>query len=227
MKTLAAITAIVLVGCSHRVYSPPSQAFGLGPVTAISEGAQTVDVELASHAQIFDPALLSGAARLTHGVGRRTEVTGEGTAYSVEGRQIYAGRAGVRHSPGEDLALFAGAGGGYAPIAGGFTSLDAGLSVGIHNCVLVPVLQGSAFVSQPIAPRAVDVSDSDVMQTDTPATTFGATVRGGLRLSLTPSECRRGEPGTWLYAGFDVTGVKDHDSEDSLVGLGIGLSVPL
>lgn len=227
MKTLAAVTVIALTACSQRVYSPPSQAFGLGPVTAISEGSQTLDVELATHKQVFDPGLFSGAARLSHGIGRRTEVTGEGTAYSVSGRQIYAGRAGVRHSPGEDLALFAGAGGGYAPIAGGFTTLDAGMAVGIDNCVLVPVLQGSAFVSQPIAPRAVDVSDSDVMQTDTPATTLGATVRGGLRLSLAPDECRRGEPGTWLYAGFDITGVTDHDSDDSLFGLGVGLSVPL
>lgn len=227
MKTFATVAVLVVSGCSHRVYSPPSQAFGLGPVTAMSEGAQTLDVELASHSQIFDPALHSGAARLTRGIGQRTEVTGEGTAYSVSGRQIYAGRAGVRHSPGEDLALFAGAGGGFAPIAGGFTTLDAGMAIGIHNCVLVPVLQGSAFVSQPIAARAVDVSAGDAMETDTPATTFGATVRGGLRLSLAPSECRRGEPGTWLYAGFDMTGVKDHDSEDSLFGVGIGLSVPL
>jgi hypothetical protein len=227
MKTLAAVTAVVLTACSQRVYSPPSQAFGLGPVTAMSEGAQTLDVELASHSQIFDPALRSGGARLTRGIGGRTEVTGEGTAYSVAGRNIYAGRAGVRTSPGEDLALFAGAGGGYAPVAGGFTTLDAGAAVGIHNCVLVPVVQGSAFVSQPIAPRAVDVSDDDIMVTDTPATTWGATVRGGLRLSLSPSACRRGEPGSWVYAGFDITGVRDHDSDDSLFGVGLGLSIPL
>jgi hypothetical protein len=89
------------------------------------------------------------------------------------------------------------------------------------------VVQGSAFVSQPIAPRAVDVSDDDIMVTDTPATTWGATVRGGLRLSLSPSACRRGEPGSWVYAGFDITGVRDHDSDDSLFGVGLGLSIPL
>lgn len=235
MKTLAAVTVFALAGCSQRVYSPPTQAFGLGPVTAMPAGAKSLDIELAGHSQLFDPSLQSGAARYSQDVGSRTAVTFEGTAYELDGgggaskasRQIYAGRAGVRTSPGDDLAVFAGAGGGYAPAGGPFTALDAGMSVGIHNCVLVPVVQGSAFVSQPIAPRPIDVSVDDTMTTDTPSRTLGATVRAGLRLSLTPAACRRGEPGGWFYAGADFTGVSDEDSSDSLMGVGLGFSIPL
>lgn len=110
---LAAVTVLLLAGCSQRVYSPPSQAFGIGPVTSIRDGAQTLDLEFASHAQVFDPGLRSGGARLTHGIGDRTEVSVEGTALGLErsgastaNGNIYAGRAGVRHSPGEDLSVW-------------------------------------------------------------------------------------------------------------------------
>lgn len=235
MKTLAAVMVFALGACSQRVYSPPSQAFGLGPVTSLAPGQRTLDVELANHSQVFDPGLRSGAARYTQNIDERTDAQFEGTVFNLEGggnstenRNVYAGRAGVRNSPGEDLALFAGAGGGYSPAGGSFATLDAGLSVGIHNCVLVPVMQASGFVSQPLDPHPIDVSDSSMTTTyDTPSRTVGGTIRGGLRLSLTPSACRKGEPGSWLYGGIDVTGVRDDDSADELIGIGLGLSVPL
>lgn len=233
MKLAAVVLVLGASACSQRVYSPPSQSFGLGPVHAMQQGQQSLDVEVASHAQIFDPSLNTGAARFRRGVGDNTELSAEGTAMVLdtggpaEERSVYAGRLGFRTSPTPDVAFFGGAGGGYAPISGGFTSLDGGISLGIHNCVLVPVVQASAFVSQPISPRAIDVSVDDIMTTETPSRTVGGVVRGGLRLSLTPSACRRGEEATWIYAGFGSTTVRDHDSTDTLLGAGIGLQVPL
>lgn len=240
MKTLAAVSVFALgcaAGCSQRVYSPPSQAFSVGPVTSLPQGGRTLDVEVATHSQIFDPGLVSGAARYAHNIGDRTEVTAEGTAFrladtgpSNENRNIYAGRAGVRNSPGEDLSIFAGAGGGYAPAGGSFGTLDAGVSFGVHNCYVVPVATFAGFVSQPLDPRPIDVtSDSQAMMRtyDTPSRTVGGTARGGLRIGLTPSACKRGEAGSWIYGGIDVTTVADDDTTDSLLGIGLGVSVPL
>ncbi len=232
MKTLAAVTVFALSACSQRVYSPPSQAFAVNPLTALPEGSSTLDVELATHAQLWDPDLLSGAGRYARSIGDRTEVTAEGTVFSLEGAgtrgTVYAGRGGVRTSPGDDLSIFAGAGGGVSPAGGPFASADAGISFGIDNCYLVPVMTFSGFVSQPLDPRPIDVTvDPKVMTYDTPSRTVGGTARGGLRLDLTPSSCRRGEAGTWIYGGIDVTMVADEDTTDSLMGLGVGLSVPL
>lgn len=236
MKTLAAvITVFALSACSHRVYSPPSQAFGIGPVHAMAPGQRTFDVEVASHSQIFDPAVRSAAGRYNHSVGNNTEVSAEGTLFGVEGagsspenRNFAAGRVGARNSPGEDAAVFAGVGGGYAPAGGPFATLDGGVTLGIHNCVLVPVVQLSGFVSQPLDPEPIDVTEqANQMTYDTPSRTFGGQVRGGLRLSLDHDACRRGEASSWLYTGLDYTNIRDDDSSDEMFGLGLGLTVPL
>ena len=234
MKTLAAVTVFALGACSQRVYSPPSQAFSLGPVTSLPTGDCSVDVEVATHSQVFDPGLASAAGRYAHSIGDRTEVTAEGTAFTLtdggdsgESRNIYAGRAGVRTSPGEDLSIVAGAGGGYSPAGGPFAAVDAGVQVGIHNCYVVPIVGVSGFVSQPLDPRPIDVSVDDDMATDTPSRTVGGTVRGGLRVGLTPDACKRGESGAWIYGGIDVTKVMDADTSDDIIGMGLGVSVPL
>lgn len=234
MHRIAAVTTLLLAACSQRVYSPPTQAFGVGPVTSLPSGGRSFDIEVAGHSQVFDPKLLSGAARYNESIARRTDVSVEGTMFrlastgsSHEDPDVYAGRVGLRHSPGEDLALFAGTGGGYSPAGGSFVSADGGIGVGIDNCVVVPVAQVSGFISQPLDAHPIDVSEGDVMTTDTPSRTLGVTARGGVRVSLTPAACRRGETGTWVYAGLDYTAVTDTDTQDELFGIGLGLSVGL
>ena len=157
MHRIAAVTTLLLAACSQHVYAPPTQAFGIGPVTSLPSGGRSLDVEVASHSQLFDPDLASGAARYSESVGSRTDISVEGTAFSLASNgsskadpNVYAGRLGVRHSPGPDLAVFAGAGGGYAPAGGAFASADGGVTVGIDNCVIVPIAQLSGFVSEPI-----------------------------------------------------------------------------
>lgn len=235
MRPIATVL-LVAAGCSQRVYSPPAQAFSLAPIHALPENQRALDVEVSTHSEIFDPPVYTGAGRLRTGVGDNTEVSVEGTAFSVDDtgpsgapRTIYAGRAGVRTNPSASaVTLFAGGGAGFAPAGGLFTALDAGLALGFENCVLVPVMQASGFVSQPLAPRPIDVTtDPAHMTYDTPARTVGGVVRGGLRLSLSPSACRRGEQASWLYAGFGMTAVADHDSRGALLGAGLGVQVPL
>jgi hypothetical protein len=222
-------------GCSHRVYSPPSQLFAVTPIAALPEEKQALDIDVSHHAAIFDPPIEAAAARLRQGVGTNTEVSVEGSAAAVRHdgpstaeRTFYTGRVGVRTNPGaRALTLFAGTGGGIAG-ADKFVAADGGLAVGYRNCVLVPMFQASAFVSKPIDAHPIDVTtDLEHPMFDTPTTTLGGVLRAGARLNLSPSACRRGEQSTWLVAGIGVTRVIDDDSDTSIPGAGIGIEIPL
>ena len=227
---------IASTACSQQVYSPPSQAFSVSSLSALPQGRNALDLEVSRHAQIFDPAIQTGGLRLRTGVGDNTEVSAEGTAMIVADdqggrsqaqRSIYAGRFGVRTNPkGGVSSLFAGLGGGFAPAGGRFAAVDAGFAIGYDNCVLVPILQGSGFLSEPFDARPIDVT-VDKPQFDTPQRTIGVTVRAALRFSLGPSACRRGEQVMWLTAGFGSTSLTDGDTSASLFGLGFGLEIPL
>jgi hypothetical protein len=217
------------------VYSPPSQTFALGGIRSLESGQNALDVEASTHSQIFDPAIVALGGRWHTGIGDNAEASVEGTAHRVDDegpstadRTFYSGRAGIRVNPGRGGAvLFAGAGGGFAGAGGGFASADSGIAIGIDNCTLVPVLQGSAFISQPLAARPIDVSDGSSDATDTPRRTIGVVLRGGLRLSLSPSRCRAGEQVPWITAGIGSTTLADIDDSATLIGLGLGIQIPL
>jgi hypothetical protein len=126
------------------------------------------------------------------------------------------------------LSFTAGLGGGFAPAAGTFAAIDGGISLGYDNCYVVPVASASVFASQPLEARAVDVTvDPDRPMTSTPTRTAGATVRTGLRISLSPSACHAHHEVPWITAGFDLTGLVDATSHAQLMGLGAGLTFPL
>jgi hypothetical protein len=233
---LAAVL-LAATACSQHVYSPPTQAYMLGAVHALPTGGRALDLELSTHGQIFDPNFNAGQARFRTGIGDDAEVSVEGMVGGVDDhgpstadRNLYAGRAGFRVNPSHGPFTFAvGAGGGYAPAGGSFTALDGGVQVGFDNCYLVPVASASTFVSQPLDAREIDVTDgSDHGPVYTKASrTVGGVVRGGLRLSLSPSECHAGKPSSWLTAGFDVTTLVDATDNAEMFGLGIGLELPL
>jgi hypothetical protein len=206
------------------------------PIAALPEHEQALDIDVSRHAQIFDPPVDAGAARIRFGVGDNTEMSAEGTAAALRAdapsnasRTFYTGRVGVRSNPGRSpFTFFGGAGGGFAEAGGTFVAADAGLAIGYENCVLVPSFQASAYVSNPLDPRPIDVTvDVKDPTFDTPSTTVGGVLRAGVRLSLSPSACRRGESSTWLVAGFGVTKMMDRDSDAAIAGLGIGLQIPI
>jgi hypothetical protein len=231
---LAAVPA--LSACSQRVYSPPAQTFSVTPIHVLAPGQSAIDAEVSSHSQIFDPAVNAFDARYRTGVGANSEVTVEGTAHAVNDqgpskadRTFYSGRAGVRTNPSKSgVTFFAGGGGGYGHSGGTFVAVDSGLAIGYENCYVTPVFQVSGFISQPLAPRPIDVSDdSKYVQYDTPATTVGGTMRGGLRVSLSPSRCHEGEQIPWITLGFGATSLADHDSHAGMFGAGFGVEFPL
>ncbi len=234
---LAALSLIPLAaGCSQHLYSPPTQTFALAPVHTLAAGDRAVDLEGSTHSQIFDPGYDAGSARLRAGIGDDAEVSLEGMNAFINGggmsaanRNVYAARGGLRVAPGRGpLAFSAGIGGGYAPAAGGFAAIDGGVSLGYDNCYVVPIAAVSMFASQPLAARSVDVSvSSDEVMYSTPHRTVGATLRGGLRISLSPARCHQGHEVPWLTAGMDFTTLVDAGSDAELLGVGAGISIPL
>jgi len=228
---------VVLTACTQHLYSPPTQAYALAPVHALPGGSRALDLEGSSHSQIFDPAFEAGSARLRTGLGEDAELSVEGMLGAVADggpstadRHVYAGRTAARFNPGHGAISFTtGLGGGYAPAGGSFAALDGGISIGYDNCTLVPIGSVSGFVSQPLSARPVDVTIPDDRSSvyATARRTVGNVVRGGLRLSLSPSACRAGHQVPWLTAGLDVTTLVDATSHAELVGLGVGIELPL
>ena len=165
----ALVVALSPPHCSQQVYSPPSQTFALGGIRSLEDGQSALASRGLSHSQIFDPAVLALDGRWHAGLGDNAEASIEGTAHRVDDtgpRQrpsvVLLGRAGIRTNPAKSGAVFfAGAGGGYAAAGGGFASADSGLAIGYDNCTVVPVMQASGFISQPLDARAIDVSDVD------------------------------------------------------------------
>ncbi|HEY5946406.1 MAG TPA: hypothetical protein VIV40_12975 [Kofleriaceae bacterium] len=230
------VVLLVAAGCSQKVYAPPSQLFAVTPIAALPETQQALDIDVSRHAQIFDPPVDAADGRLRVGLGNDTEASIEGTAAAVTdsgtsnaSRTFYTGRAGVRTNPDRGaFTFFAGAGGGYAAAGGSFISADGGLAVGYVNCVLVPTAQASAYVSKPIDPQPIDVTTDEKHPTyDTPSTTLGGVLRVGVRVSLSPAACRRGEQSAWLVGGVGVTKMVDQDSDAAIPGVGLGIEIPL
>jgi hypothetical protein len=231
------LLSLLVVGCSHQVYSPPSQAFSVTPIRVLAPGQSAVAAEVSEHAAIFDPEVRAFDARYRTGVGANTEMTVEGAAHTVDDhgpsmadRSFYSARAGVRTNPERGaVTLFAGGGGGFANAGGGFVSVDGGAAIGFENCYVVPVFQVSGFVSQPLDARPIDVTTDTKKppRYDTPAQTVGATMRAGLRVSLSPARCHQGERVPWITVGAGLTSLTDHDSHAVMPGAGVGVEFPL
>lgn len=234
---VAVTTLVTLAACSQNVYSPPAQTFAVTPIHVLAPDQKAVDAEVSSHSEIFGPSINAFDARYRTGVGANTEVSVEGAAHviddrgpSMADRSFYSGRVGARVNPAKGgVTFFAGGGGGHGNAGGEFVSADAGMAFGFENCYVVPIFQVSGFVSQPLDPHPIDVSDETDMprEFDTPSTTVGGTMRGGLRVSLSPARCHQGEQIPWITLGLGMTSVSDHDSHDVLMGAGVGVEFPL
>jgi len=234
---IAVTTLAALAACNQQVYSPPAQTFAVTPIRVLPPGKSAVDAEVSAHSEIFGPSINAFDARYRTGIGANTEVTAEGTAHAVDDqgpsmadRTFYSGRAGVRTNPNKSgVTFFAGGGGGFAHAGGGFVAVDSGMALGYENCYVVPVFQVSGFISQPLDPRPIDVTESGdkPREYDTPKTTVGGTMRGGLRISMSPSRCHQGEEIPWITLGLGFTSMSDHESHDVLTGAGVGVEFPL
>ena len=227
-----ALAASSLGACAQHVYSPPSRAFALESARTV--GAQRVGVaaQVGAQGALFGPSISAAESQVRYGVADDVEVSGQGTyayvadepAHHVD-PSFYMGRAGVKVNPGGGaLSLTGGVGGGYAAAGGGFAAGDLGAIVSYNGCTFIPFAGVGGFVSQPLDPHPVDVTEpADKMPVyDTPSTTVGMTITSGLKIAFR-DRCTEAAPPVALTIATGATRVSDHDSEDGFFGLALGV----
>src|SRR5262249_45492852 len=103
-------------------------------------------------------------------------------------------------------AVFGGAGGGYAPAAGGFSALDVGGVVSYPNCIVEPFANVMAFASVPVGARQGDFRDSHraLVAPGKASTTVALGFGAGIEVPLAHDRCRRGLTPPHLQLGVGL-----------------------
>ena len=147
-------------------------------------------------------------------------------------RDAYTGRAGVvlqGIDGGVRGALTAGIGGGYSPVAGGWTSVDVGAGFGGTHRWIRPWFNGDLGVNQPVSARPFTVAYGDNEST-TLELTPNLMVRGTVGLELGPVDRA-------FIVGLSVTrvvadsngasGTARSDGDDGFLGVAAGFRARL
>ncbi len=230
------VLGLAAVGCSHRVYSPPTRALPLDSATVLESGESSVALEAGAHGAYFGPDLSSIGGRVRVSVDGRWEATGEGTVLRViddEGvdthPNIYALHGGVRYGAFRHLSLEAGGGFGVSA-GGGFAAPALGATLAYENRWLVPFIALRGYASLPVYTRSVVLGeeldeDTDELETlrDRPKTTVGVQVGVGLRVPLRSDGQEQGS----LHLGLGATEMADEDDRVTFSSAAIGLSLLL
>lgn len=244
----------VLAACTPAAYAPPARFTPLDSPSAPTAGGTDVQGEVGRLGTIFGPSLVDGNVRARHamtdhlvleGETGMAGVTNEGsvvtesarTTIGVEhpqstSRDAYTGRAGAilqGIDGGVRGALTAGIGGGYSPVAGGWTSVDIGAGFGGTYRWIRPWFNGDLGVNQPVSARPFTVAYGDNEST-TLALQPNLMLRGTLGLELGPVDRA-------FVVGLSVTrviadsngasGSARSDGDDGFVGIAAGFRARL
>lgn len=163
------LTLPFAVGCSTHAFTPSARPMPLSPAQAPAPGEYDVQLDGNASGEVMGPGILAGNARYRRGVAEHVAVTGDLGFARADGASgdvnPHAGlaRVGVQiHADATDeivAAAFAGAGGGYAPAAGGWVSGDVGgMFSGTHRWVR-PLLLVNVYASQPVATEVFAAGD--------------------------------------------------------------------
>lgn len=180
--------------CAHNTFSPPSSTLPIAPAATLGQDRTAISGGGGGVSGIFGPDIHHGYLELTRGIEDRTDLSIRGTRAQVQERSVrgtnrdgFAGRLGLKHNPGtrqRSLAFLGGVGAGRSA-QGRFVSADAGFSLSLDNCHFIPTFTARAFVSEPIDPQQVDLSESiDEHEVDTPKRTRGFDAGMGAELPM-------------------------------------------
>lgn len=261
-RLLALAAVMSAAACTPAAYAPPARLISLDSPTGPRARGTDVQGEIGRIGTIFGPDLASGNVRARHALSDGLVIEGETGISQVENegvvvehpgslsrstdgsvpvttaggsRDAYTGRAGIQLQGVDDKvrgALTAGLGGGYSPVAGGWTSVDLGASVGGTHRWIRPWFAGELGYNQPLSARpfTVQYGDSDPEQAVL-ALTSNLMARGTFGLELGP--VRRalvlGLSVTRIYA--DTNGALDSTHEqnggDAYVAVAAGFRAQL
>jgi len=221
----------LLAGCNSTLFSPPARPMPLESAATLPRGDTGIHVEGGSHGRMFGPNLLSGTARVRHGIAEDVDVAAEVSTMHVDVRPdvptsastfVHSVRGGAKVRLAKPLAIAGGLGGGFSA-AGAFVSPEVGPIVAWENRYVVPFLATRFGVSQPISPRAVDTSQQqDWTRIDRARTTWLVTGVAGLRIPIGWSEPEAGTLRGSLLAGAGVTHVADARDKDTFGQVAVG-----
>jgi hypothetical protein len=168
----ALLALTLLAACAPALYTPAARPFSLDTPTTPAVGHQDVQADVGHGSEIFGPDIFAGSGRLRHAVSEGVVVEGEAGVMRVlhdgtrsDGSSGYTGRGGVMLRSEEDGAvrgaLTAGLGGGYAPVAGGWGSVDVGLAAAGTNHWFRPLFGVEGMLNHPIGAKTFTVSFAD------------------------------------------------------------------
>ena len=220
------IASVFITGCSTRAFTPPARPMPLSPAQTPKTGEYDVQVDGNANGAVFGPTLYTGNLRYRHGLSDQLSIVGDVGYARAEGHTAdhLDPNAGTARVGGQlsapaideiDAAVFAGVGGGYAPAAGGWGSVDVGGTLtGTHRYVR-PMLVVNGYVSEPFATKVFTVT-SEMLRLPR---TFGAQGLVGLDLGPRDRAVLIGLAAAFLHGiATDV-----HEAEqDVFIGLGGG-----
>lgn len=167
MRHLVGLSLIVsaAAACTPHAYTPSARPMPLGTAQTPARGESDVQIDGHAQGEVLGPGIFAGNVRYRRGVKDNLAVVGDVGVARVDGDSMgqnpYAttARAGVQvsapHSNGDLVAAgFAGAGGGYAPTAGGWASVDVGGVLTGTNRHVRPIFLVDLYASQPIAAKS-------------------------------------------------------------------------
>lgn len=233
-KLLLLVVVLLGTGCVAHVFSPPAKIGGLEGANALKSGETQVGGMFLTQQESFDPSILGGALRARQGLGSGLEIGAEFALGQIDADYepidedlsplFFTGHVGGKYTILEDyIALRGGVGAGTSD-AGQFISPDLGIVLALENPVLVPAINVSGFLSQPVNAQEIDftpIGEEAGTFRQTPQTSYGVLWSLGLRVPLQVSPGVKIEP----WGGFSGTYIKDAERDAHFVGFLSGVDV--
>jgi hypothetical protein len=161
---------LVLGACSTHAFTPSARPMPMSPVEIPRPHEHDLQLDGNVAGEPLGPGISTGNVRYRRGVAEHVAVVGDTGIMRVdnEGGSLnpYAGTARIGAQLSGDATdemtatAFTGAGGGYSPVAGGWMSGDIGFAVSGDHRYVRPVMQVSAYVSQPVGTKVFSVNDT-------------------------------------------------------------------
>lgn len=181
LAVLSIISATLMAtACTPHAYTPSARPLPLSSAQAPATGEADVQLDGNATGEVLGPGIFGGNVRYRRGVRDDLALVGDVGLLRVDGenhgQNPYAGtaRVGVQvHAPANDdlhAAAFAGVGGGFAPTAGGYASVDVGgMLTGTHRYVR-PIFLLDVYASEPLGEKTF-IADQDNIGTSDSMTT--------------------------------------------------------
>ena len=202
MKTRLYILSILFAAsapaCQAHIFSPPARINVLESSATLKEGQQAAGVAGGGTGAMFGLSATALAGTYKRGLTDEVEVGIDGTFVAIDEAHavadldpyILGGRVRAKWAPEKTksyAAVTAGLGAGYSFDGGGYVSPDVGLIFAFENRYFVPFFGVSAFISQPIASKVVDLSrdDQDLgTKLQSPQFTWGGYLNAGFKVPV-------------------------------------------